>query len=79
MRIHQLITEKSVEFKSRVGVEPTNLYLGDEEITCLLQWAYENQYINTDPSEAKIHGDHRPEVCGMKVYVVNEKNHFEIL
>ena len=78
MGVLGLIIQKSVDFESRTGVKPTKLYLGDEEIACLLQWSYENQYINIHPSEVKIRGEDRPEVYGLKVYVVNAKNHFEV-
>ena len=78
MSIHKLLSEKSVEFKIKTGVNPTRAYLGDQEINALLQWAFENQYICKQPSEAVITGEHRPEVCGLLVYVVNDSSHFEV-
>ena len=78
MSLPSLIIQKSVDFESRTGIKPTKLYLGGKEIILLLQWAYENQYINIHPSEVKMRGEDRLEACGLKVYVVDAKNHFEV-
>ena len=78
MILHEILAKKSADFEIKTGIKPTRVYLGDEEITALLQWAYDNQYICKEPSEAEITGEHRPEVGGLFVYVVNDKNHFEV-
>lgn len=76
--MNEILAKKSAEFEIKTGIKPTRVYLGYEEITSLLQFVFENQYICKEPSEAEITGDHRPEVAGLLVYAVNDKNHFEI-
>jgi hypothetical protein len=77
MGIHKAIAAAKVDYILKTGIEPTRVYLGDEEITALLSWAREQQYIFTEPNETEIEGDHRPEVSGLFVYVVNDKSHLQ--
>lgn len=74
--IHDAIQKTKCDFIMKTGKEPEALYLGDEEITALLSWAEENQYISSAENEP-IEGDHRPEVAGLLVYVVNAPSHIK--
>jgi len=77
MSIHTAITEARVDFETSTGTRAKSVYLGDQEITALLSWAHEQQYIMVEPSEAEITGESRPEVYGLKVYVVNDESHIQ--
>lgn len=71
------IEKAKYDYEIQTGKRPTKIYLGDEEITALLSWAYEQQCINVKPEDANIEGDNRPEVSGLFVYVVNDKSHIQ--
>lgn len=75
MGIHDAIAESKFNYEMSTGSKPTCVYLGDEEITALLSWAKENQYVSGELQDIDIEGDHRPEVDGLLVYVVNDKSH----
>lgn len=77
MGIHSAIASAKFRYEMETGKQPKRVYLGDEEITALLSWAREYQYIATEPHETNIKGDHRPEVDGMLVYVVNDTSHLQ--
>lgn len=77
MGIHEAIAEAKVNYILKTGIEPTKVYVGDEEITALLSWAKENQYVFGELEDIEIEGEHRPEVNGLFVYVVNDKSHIQ--
>ena len=72
--IHNQIQEAQVNFEVRTGRKPVNVYLGRNQMTALLKWAKENEYIS-DVSKEKIEGNRRPEVGGLLAYEVNDNDH----
>lgn len=74
MSIHTEINEALAAVHMSTGKAATKIYLGRTQINCLMQWAFENQYI-ADLKTANKEGDHRPEVMGCLVYEVNDDNH----
>lgn len=76
MKIHERIRDAVDAYEISTGKEPTRVYLGRNEMKEIILWAYNNQYVGyLDP---KIEGDHRPEVCGIPCWKVNEDNHLVV-
>ena len=77
-KIHEQISKKIQDFEIKTGIKAKFIYLGRLEMDNVLKWALKNDYINKFPTLLEIEGDNRPEINGLKTYLVNEKNHLEI-
>lgn len=73
-RIHEEINRALADCHMRTGDKATRIYLGETQMLRLMKWAQENAYI-ADANTAKRDGEHRPEVMGLPVYEVNDKDH----
>lgn len=75
MKIMDNIQEAAIAFCRRTGHRPTSAYLGRNEADQLLHWARVNGYYQKTPDLHDIERQKRPEVHGLKVYVVNAESH----
>lgn len=77
MNIQKDIADWRSSYVSRTGQWPDRLYLGRLEMNRLIDWTVEHGYIDKKDNfeDYNITDDSRPEINGMKVYLVNELTH----
>jgi len=73
MNIHERIAKEIHSHEILTGKRARRIYLGRNQMKALLVWAYENQYVSSQ--NANIEGKHRPEVCGLLCWQVNDDDH----
>lgn len=73
--IRDLIQSRADTYLLHTGRKPIFLYLGRNQCEELLQSAIDNGYLVPGTTTFSLIGTRRPEVCGMKVYMVNTSDH----
>lgn len=71
MNIIEEIDMCAVKYEMSTGVKPTRVYLGRREMLELGKWAHANGFA-AEPTSTAREGMDRPELFGLKVYMVND-------